>query len=87
MLSTTGTGNNTSQGQAVTPKPKEEHLGKLSDEKFEQYKKEGRCFNYSKQGHRKPDCPKPKLSPQISTLEPKENNGSQSDSNKRKDQA
>jgi hypothetical protein len=48
MLSVTGTGNNTSQGQVVTPKPKEEYLGKLSDEKFEQYKKEGRCFNCSK---------------------------------------
>jgi hypothetical protein len=62
MLSTTGTGNNTSQGQAATLKPKEEHLGKLSDEKFEQYKKEGRYFNCNKQGHRKPDYPKPKPS-------------------------
>jgi hypothetical protein len=87
MPSATGTGNNTSQGQAVTPKPKEEYLRKLSNKKFEQYKKKRRCFNCSKQRHRKPDCPKPKPSLQISALEPKENNGSQSDSNEGKDQA
>jgi hypothetical protein len=41
------TGNNTGRGRTATPKPKEEHPGKLSDEKLEQYKKEGRCFNCS----------------------------------------
>jgi hypothetical protein len=92
-LSTTPS--NTGQARSATPrnaipKPKEEECGqRLSDQEFEHYRKEGRCFGCGEQGHRKLDCPKPKPKPgpQVNILEAKENsdNKEQQESNAGKD--